>query len=163
MRLRDMFRRKSSDPCAGAATVNFGWRVPAARSARRSPVVLRIEPLEDRWLPSAAPAPTFVASVVQGVLKYNADAAQLQNYSAELSDPSQARLVAQEILATPENRQLEVDRLYTRILGRSASATERTIWVNALAQGSSLEQLTAALLGSNEFYARVGNRPDSWL
>ncbi len=52
---------------------------------------------------------------------------------------------------------------YQTYLGRSADATEVAGWVNALQHGKSDEQVVAAFVGSDEFYASHGSASQSWL
>jgi hypothetical protein len=56
-----------------------------------------------------------------------------------------------------------VDSLFTKILRRTADRSFLDVALDALGRGASLEEIAAALLASDEYVTKAGNRVDSWL
>ena len=52
---------------------------------------------------------------------------------------------------------------YQQYLGRSASATEVSYWVNVFLTGGSNEQIIAGFVASPEYYQDNGNNVVDWL
>ncbi|HLJ94497.1 MAG TPA: DUF4214 domain-containing protein [Gemmataceae bacterium] len=71
--------------------------------------------------------------------------------------------IAYGIAASVEHESIVVSADYQNYLGRSADASEVAGWVNALEHGMSDEQVVAAFVGSDEFYAAHGSSSQSWL
>lgn len=64
--------------------------------------------------------------------------------------------VVQMILASPEYRQTVVRNLYQDLLDRAPDPAGLEYFTNLLAQGKTLDQIRAIILGSDEFFTRVG-------
>jgi hypothetical protein len=56
-----------------------------------------------------------------------------------------------------------LNQIYSDLLGRLPSAKEQVAWGQYLAQGNSINDLKAKILGSPNFYDRVGNNPQIFI
>lgn len=56
-----------------------------------------------------------------------------------------------------------LNQIYQQLLGRLPSAKEQVAWGQYLAQGNSINDLKAKILGSPNFYDRVGNNPQVFI
>src|SRR5262245_40158775 len=87
---------------------------------RRGPR-LRVEQLEDRWVPTSANQ-NFVAHIYVDVLHRAAEPAGSSGWVALLDQGAVTRIqVAQAFLGSAEYRNLVVDEAYSLLLKRSAS------------------------------------------
>ncbi len=71
--------------------------------------------------------------------------------------------VAYGVATSVEHESIVVGADYQRYLGRSAGASEVAGWVNVLQHGMSNEQVVAAFVASDEFYAGHGGSIQGWL
>src|SRR5262249_50889401 len=67
------------------------------------------------------------------------------------------------ILTSPEYRAHEVTWLYQSLLGRAPDLGGLDFFVGALINGASQDQVRAAILASDEFFARAGGSAPSFL
>jgi hypothetical protein len=141
----------------------------AAHNVRPQPrwnktVTLDLEPLENRALPSAMPvapiqAPvdqTFLATLYQGELKRIIDPSGLASWGNLLSQTGDRTQVAQGILSSNEFLDREVAIDYNTLLGRAPDAGGLQNFVQALENGMTPQEVQAQIMGSDEFFARVG-------
>lgn len=56
-----------------------------------------------------------------------------------------------------------VDDLYRSALGRSADSAGRAYWVSVLRNGATVQQMGTSFYGSEEFYRRNGNSPETFV
>ena len=63
--------------------------------------------------------------------------------------------VALQVLTSGEGYGDLIAAAYVKYLGRSVDAGGANFWLNALTHGTTDQQFYAALLGSNEYYAKV--------
>jgi uncharacterized delta-60 repeat protein len=138
----------------GQATTSPGTMVISAHS-----VVARYLAVDTR-----PPSQRFVASVYEDLLGRPAEAAGLASW-AGLIDRGISRFdVVRAIENSPEYRVAEVRQAYEMILQRLPDGSGLNTWTLFLAQGGTLVQLEALLLGSAEYYARFGqNNPTTFL
>jgi hypothetical protein len=71
--------------------------------------------------------------------------------------------VAYGIAASVEHESIVVADDYQRLLGRSPDPSEVAGWVNNMRTGMSAEQVVAAFVASDEFYARHGSSIQNWV
>ena len=71
--------------------------------------------------------------------------------------------VALGFAASPERKGQRVQADYQQYLGRSASATEVSYWVNVFLNGGSNEQVNAGFLSSQEYFQQHGGNVVDWL
>src|SRR5205823_5533200 len=133
---------------------------PARPAASRQ---LELEVLEDRTLPAAPLPQAFVASLYQGLLKQDANDYGLAYWAPALRGPQDAAFIASGIVTSDVGRAAQVDALYERILGRHLDPLGQAYFIGGLDHGMTLHAVEATLLGSDEFYWRVGSRQDAYL
>jgi hypothetical protein len=125
-------------------------------------VSLNLEPLECRALPSGmspiqAPAePTFLATLYQGELRRIIDPAGLASWVDLLTKTGDRTQVAEGILNSNEflNREVTID--YNTLLGRAPDTGGLLNFVQALENGMTPQEVQARIMGSDEFFGRVG-------
>jgi hypothetical protein len=108
-------------------------------------------------VPLKSPNARFVDHLYRDLLGRVPDPAG-ESFWAGLLDRDQANRyqVAWAIAQSPEHHLLEVQDLYRRLLRREADASGLVTWVNFLDRGGTAEGLEARLLGSEEYFARIG-------
>jgi hypothetical protein len=131
------------------------------KAARAVP--LGLEQLEDRALPSAALNQTFLATLYQGELKRNIEPTALTFWNNQLSQTGSRAQVAGAILHSNEFFNREVATDFTSLLGRNADAGGLQTFVQDLQNGATPQQIQALIMGSDEFFARVGGDPASFV
>lgn len=124
---------------------------------RRTPRRPALEALEDRSLLAADPFSPFVASAYYMLLNRAPDADGLAYWAAQAQSVGTDG-VLRGIMASPEHRRVEVGNLYTTLLGRTADPAGLGYW-SAFAD----DEAKAGLLGSDEFFGRVGHSSDRFL
>lgn len=84
--------------------------------------------------------------------------------SAALTQGTTTRTaVVDGLMKTDEYRGLDVDRVFTRYLRRSADSGGRTYWINAISKGRALWRFRAQLFGSNEYFTKAGASNGAYL
>jgi hypothetical protein len=78
-----------------------------------------------------------------------------QQWLGPLAQANGRFLVANGIERSPEAHERQVVGLYQTYLGRTPAGGEESIWVNALAAGSTLEAVQAGILSSGEYFNRT--------
>jgi hypothetical protein len=105
----------------------------------------------------------WVDTLYRDVLGRSADAAGEANWLQALASGAGYFNVALAVATSVEHESNIVAADYQRFLGRSANAAEVAGWVSQLQQSMSIEQMAAAFLASEEFYADQGSTLPSWL
>jgi hypothetical protein len=98
----------------------------------------------------------FLAALYQDVLNRPIDVVGRQAWTALLNQGMTRSAVAAAILTSAEAETLQVKALYQLFLQRPPTDSELTQQVQALAQGTSLEQLTESLVSGTDYAQRAG-------
>ena len=106
---------------------------------------------------------TFLATVYQGELGRDLDATGVSYWGTLLSQTGDRTQVAAGILSSTEYLNKEVWTDYGTLLGRAPDASGWFTFVHALRDGATPQDVQATILGSNEFYARVGGNTLDYL
>jgi hypothetical protein len=88
------------------------------------------------------------------LLGHGLDAASAQSWSMLLTQGFPRNKIAASIQATPQAEQFEVAVLYNQLLQRTADANGLAHFTTELEQGATREQVTAQILGSDEYFIR---------
>src|SRR5207248_6635825 len=75
----------------------------------------------------------------------------------------QRQALALGFLTSAEYRNIVVNGLYRKYLGRPAGAAEQAFYTDAIANGMTVEGVAQALLASDEYFQRQGGTPLSFL
>jgi hypothetical protein len=120
-------------------------------------VQLGVEQLESRTLLSAGLNETFVASLYQGVLHRNVDAAGLAYWAGGLNAGTMNRTqVAVGIFSSDAARAVDVDQQYVMLLGRHTDTAGANFWAQVMRDGATREQVEASIAGSDEYFRHAG-------
>ncbi|HVJ81840.1 MAG TPA: DUF4214 domain-containing protein [Planctomycetia bacterium] len=115
------------------------------------------------WVASGAPAgvglpnpaddadQAFVRSLYRGILGREVDAAGFESWVNDLRSGASREDVVNGFLRSREYRLRAVENMFQVFLERSASEVELALYVAALDDGSSLEDLAADILASDEY------------
>jgi hypothetical protein len=95
--------------------------------------------------------PKFVDAVYQSVLGRAGDPSGRAYWIGRLNAGRSVEAVARSLVASNEYRRTQVNRTYTRVVGRAPTTGERDSWTAKLAT-TRIEVLIAGLAGSAEFY-----------
>jgi hypothetical protein len=133
------------------------WNRPSRRlrfrNSRPAPYRPGLEPLEGRALPSAV-TEMFVTRLYRDVLQRDADPAGRAAAVALLDRGQVSRgTLALALESSPEHRMLQVQQVYSLLLRRAADPGGLSNAAVFLAAGGTVEQLTAAVAGSDEYFA----------
>jgi lysophospholipase L1-like esterase len=132
----------------------------------------RLESLERREMLSAQPplitdAAPYSAAFVKGVfldtLGRSADPGAQAWFTQQLDAGHPTGMVASMSIGSNEFAIDLVKAAYRQYLGRDPEPTALAYWVNALRTNTRDEQLTAALVASDEFYALAGGTDADWI
>ena len=93
----------------------------------------------------------FVENAYRAVLGRSPDTAGRAFWSQRLDAGEPVSIIADDLVASREYRQNEVDLAYQQMLGRNADASGRAFWTEALAT-TRVEAILAGIGGSAEFY-----------
>jgi uncharacterized protein GlcG (DUF336 family) len=131
---------------------------------RRPARKLQLEPLEQRDLPDAAADLVFLTHAYQDVLGRPIDSSGQVYFSNLLSQGSASRQqVALALLQSPENRARETVFLYQEILHRNPDPAGFNGLTRFLSSGGTLEQASAILAGSAEYFQLHGSNAAGFL
>jgi hypothetical protein len=123
-----------------------------------------LEALEDRAVPAALGSPAqaelFIASLYKDLLGRAATGAEVAGWQA--LDLDAAGLV-RAFLGSQEYREGFVTTCYARFLERAPDAAGLAFWADALARGTSEEQVAVAFLSSPEFLAAQGGTDEGFV
>jgi Domain of unknown function (DUF4214) len=97
------------------------------------------------------------------VLGRSPDAAGEAHWLRALASGASHFGIALGVATSVERESMIIAADYQRYLGRSASASEVAGWVSILQQGMSSEQVAAAFVASQEFYAVHGASIENWI
>lgn len=124
-----------------------------------------LPPLQLATDPGLVENPDFnhwLDNLYQALLGRDASDAELQYYiNAHAAGASRDDIV-QGFLNSPERRGNLVNDWYNRYLGRSLDAGGRAYWLNVWAN-SGAEAVESGILGSGEFFQRVGGANGAWV
>jgi lysophospholipase L1-like esterase len=143
----------------------------AIRRSYTSSTNRRCELLEPRHYLSTLPLmgnPTtanaaFVEAVYQDVLGRQADSAGLA-WGTALVNSGQSRAIFIEPMVYSDEASTHFIRsVYQQYLGREADAAGLSYWLAQMHAGVRNEQIEAAFLASDEFYARAGGTQVGWI
>jgi hypothetical protein len=112
---------------------------------------------------AATPSEQFVAQVYRDLLDRPADAAGLAYWSGDLNSGMARSQFVTEIEASGEYRDDVVKSLYEKYLHRAAEPAALDAGSKLLAQGTTDEQLAAAIVGSDEYFALHGGTNDGFV
>jgi hypothetical protein len=121
---------------------------------------LTVESLEDRCLLTSA---QYVTSLYVDFLNRGPSAAEVASYVTLLNTGTSTVAVARAFANSDEFRNIETQRDYLGLLGRSASPAELAFWLQQRHAGLSNRQEVAAILASDEFFAHQGGSATGWL
>jgi hypothetical protein len=147
------------------------WNKPRPSAQPDRTVSLGLETLERRALPSASPLAnlqpplndTYLATVYQGELKRDIDAGGLVYWRDQLAQGSSRTQVTQGILSSNEYFSDDIASDYNTLLGRSPDPVGGQFFLQALQHGATPQEVEASIMGSEEFFARIGGDPVSFL
>ncbi len=118
-------------------------------------------------IPASATTPSqrYIAQVYNDLMGSVVDSGGLAIWSGQLNQGVSHSQVAFEIETASSNqfRTVEVQQLYKRYLGRSAESAALTSAVAGLAGGGTVQQLSAAIVGSIEFIKDAGGNYTGFL
>jgi hypothetical protein len=106
----------------------------------------------------------FVSELYRDILGRAVDASSLGFWSAELDAGTSRTTVAAQIVAAADAGELShqiIENAFQTYLHRAADAAALTYFGGLLATGTSVEQLTADILSSNEYFAVRGGGADA--
>jgi hypothetical protein len=118
------------------------------KPARPRSAWLRVETLEQRWVPTGTPNQNFVAQAYLDVLQRPADASEVALWSGQLDQGASRVQVVLGIENSSEYRTLQVEQAYSHLLNRPADAFGLSYFTSFLAGGGTVEQMDVALGGS---------------
>lgn len=104
----------------------------------------------------------WIAAVYRDLLGRAPDAAGRSAWLAYLRGGGSRTNVALGVVTSNEARGFVVEDFYSALLGRHPDPAGRAGWVQALASISYVD-FEAALLGSSEFYGRIGRNNGAWV
>jgi Domain of unknown function (DUF4214) len=149
-----------------AAWLRRLWASRAGKPPGRPSCRPQVEPLEDRWVPSAVGTPTqnFVDQVYRDLLHRAPDAGGLASWSQRINTGGLSRLdFALDIRGSDEGLRVQVNDLYVRFLRRNADQTAFNGWIGLL-RNNSTEHLEARILASSEYFrTQGGGTVQGWL
>ncbi|HVX59670.1 MAG TPA: DUF4214 domain-containing protein, partial [Pirellulales bacterium] len=102
------------------------------------------------------PDQRFLSEVYRDLLDRKVDATGLAHWDARLTAGETRTQVVGEIERTLEFEQHAVQELYNRYLHRDADPNGLSYFTQLLARGATIEQLSALLAGSDEFFTSQG-------
>jgi uncharacterized delta-60 repeat protein len=106
-----------------------------------------------------------VAGVYHDLLNRPVDPSGLAAFTAPL-DASRAQAlppIATIYVTSAENRGNAIRQDCSAYLGRSAGPAEVNVWLTAIGQGTTLEQVRDLIVGSGEYFQRSGGSNSTWL
>jgi hypothetical protein len=124
---------------------------------------LRLERLEDRFVPAVPANEAYIASLYEAFLGRSAEPGGLANWNAQLNAGVSRAQVALGIENSAEAISRTVQIYYQVFLGRPAETGGLNGWVQSVEHGASLEVVKANILGSNEFFLKSGATVPSYL
>jgi len=104
----------------------------------------------------------WLDNLYQALLGRDFVPSELQYYAKVSAAGASREAIAQGFLNSPERRANFIDGWYNRYLGRPLDAGGRAYWLNVWAQQDG-ESVEAAILGSGEFFQRVGGTNQLWV
>jgi hypothetical protein len=105
---------------------------------------------------SLTPNQMFIAHVYPDLVERPADPTGLAFWSGMLDRGGSRAQVVQQMETSQEYHSVVVHDLYLQVLGRIPDPSGNTAWTNFLNNGRTAEQLEAYLLGSDEFFSKLG-------
>jgi hypothetical protein len=149
------------------------WRHNATKSSRSvRPISLNLETLEKRTVPAIlsamrplqpAPNDVYLATLYQGELQRPIDSTGLGYWRSVVQEPNGLTQAAEGILNSNEYFNREVWTDYGSLLGRDPDPQGWLTFMHALQNGATPQEVKASILGSDEFFSRVGSDADSFL
>src|SRR6516165_5781749 len=115
----------------------------------------RLESLESRLAPSVDVNSAFVASVFHGLLGRNVDADGLAFWTNQLRSTSRQQVVA-GIENSNEFVSRELQLFFKTLLGRNVDQAGLNFFGHQLQTGATVQQVKAAIMGSDEFFSHAG-------
>jgi hypothetical protein len=113
--------------------------------------------------PAAQLNQAYVAQLYRELLQRQPDAGGLAYWSGLLEQGTAPQQVAQEILASPEYRGVEVRQLYATYLHREPEPLGLAAFTQFLSAGGTAEQAAALILSSPEYRDRAGDSDPGFL
>src|SRR5438105_10875854 len=153
------------------ARLRHWWNMPP-RAARSIPATsLCLESLETRMVPSNLPAglappsanQVFLATIYQGELKRPIESEGLSYWNSQLTQNNSRGQVVGAILNSTEYESREIKTDFNSLLGRDPDPSGLQAFLQALQQGATPQAVKATILGSEEFFSRVGGNSESFL
>ncbi len=133
-------------------------RADSARTVPTPSTRLLVEELENRRVPAAAVADTYLAALYQGFLGRSLDQNGLIFWGGRLRAGATREQVASAILDSPEAHGRQLQILYQNFLGRPLDTPGLQFWGRVFEQqNATYEQVKAGILGSPEFFLRAAN------
>ncbi|MCI0460720.1 MAG: DUF4214 domain-containing protein [Gemmataceae bacterium] len=140
------------------AHVRRWFRADTARAAQTSSTRLVVEELENRRVPAAAVADTYLAALYLGFLGRALDQDGLTFWGGQLRAGATRDQVASAILDSPEAHGRQLQILYLNFLGRPIDTPGLQFWGSVFEdQNATYERVKAGILGSPEFFLRAAN------
>jgi subtilisin-like proprotein convertase family protein len=99
----------------------------------------------------------FVTALYQDILGRTPGAAEIEGWTNTLDAGKSRQYVAFQIASSNEARTITISSDYQRLLGRPPTATETNDQLAFLAAGNTEEALLANIVGSTEYFGRVGS------
>lgn len=110
------------------------------------------------------PADRFVDALYRDLLHRRRAKGTENGWDSLLTQQGVSRaMVTVGILHSHEYEARAINDLYLKYLGRQAEAFGLNGWLSALDHGATIEQISAGILGSNEYFARQGGSAQPFL
>jgi uncharacterized protein DUF4214 len=97
----------------------------------------------------------FLSAVYHDLLGRAIDPNGLAFFRQEMVAGVSRATIAVQLISSPEGRSVLVHSFYTRFLRRGADQGGAGTWTGVLQRGGRDEQVIAALMGSDEYFARL--------
>jgi hypothetical protein len=131
-----------------------------ASSSRGRHAPLQVEELEDRRLLSSA---GFVTGLYNNLLHRAPSPAEVNGWVTAMHFGASPEQIALTFTTGPERLSNVIRADYEIFLGRQPALAEVSAWLGQLQAGQSEKQVEAAILASDEFFARHGASTVPWL
>lgn len=114
-------------------------------------------------IPSDAETRRYVSRVYRDLFGRAPDATGLAGWTASLTGGAPRISVANSITSSTEYRSKLITNAYREFLGRAPDSGGLAGWLGAMQAGTTIQQMEAGFLASDEYYARAGGTPAGWV
>jgi hypothetical protein len=129
-------------------------------SSQKGSVVLQVEALEERCVPSTA---EYVTGLYTSILHRSPAPAEVAGWVDTLNTGASPKEVALAFTTSLEYSSNMIRAEYQMFLGRQPAVMEVAGWLQQLQAGAGEKQVEASFLASDEFFSRQGGSASPWL